>query len=211
MEIFMKDGVIKYSLEFIESEPIDFELCREIESVREILYDMNLIGVYSDGIGFGNISQIADSETRQFVITGTQTGDKARLEAKDYSLVTNIDIDTFKTIATGGTKPSSESVTHACIYELDSNIGAVIHIHSEPLWNFMLKGEYLATSDVEYGTIEMVRDVQKLYSKIDPLTNPLFVMKGHFEGIVAFGRTLKDAHSVINKLVGEYINKSIAL
>jgi ribulose-5-phosphate 4-epimerase/fuculose-1-phosphate aldolase len=205
----MIDGVIKYSLEFNQSDPIDWNLCKDIEDVRVSLYALGLIGVYDNGIGYGNISQRVND--KEFVITGTQTGDKSELEAKDYSYITDINLDTFKTIATGATKPSSESTTHATIYELDSSINGVIHIHSESLWRYMLKHEqYLKTSDVEYGTIEMVNDVKKIYSKIDALSYPAFVMKGHFEGIVTFGKTLKDAQIVLYKIIDSFLKESVA-
>jgi ribulose-5-phosphate 4-epimerase/fuculose-1-phosphate aldolase len=208
----MEDGVIKYSLEFFESDPIEWSLCNDIESIREDLYQLGLIGVYSNGIGYGNISQLVDSESGQFVITGTQTGDKDKLEAKDYALITNIDIDTFKTVSTGSTKPSSESITHAAIYQLDSSIGAVIHIHSESLWNFMLKSnKYIATSDVEYGSIEMVKDIVNIYSNKSALEYPSFVMKGHFEGIVTFGTDLKEAQKVLYSIVDDYLRNSVSM
>lgn len=203
----MIDGVIKYSLEYTQSESIEWKLCDEIEQIRKDLHNLGLIGVYDNGIGYGNISQIINND-KHFVITGTQTGHLKNLEAKDYSLITSVNLDTFKTIATGYTKPSSEAITHYTLYDIDKNIKAVIHIHSEVLWRFMLQNDYLATSDVEYGSIAMVKDVQAMYAEIDPLSKPLFVMKGHFEGIVTFGNKLEDAKSVLYRLINDYLKNN---
>jgi hypothetical protein len=203
----VEDGVIKYQLEFNQSKPIDWQVCAEIEEVRVRLYELGLIGVYENGIGYGNISQLIDG-TNKFVITGTQTGDKTNLEAKDYSLIESIDIDTFKTTATGATKPSSESITHATIYQLSNEIKSVIHIHSESLWHYMIENNYLATSDVEYGSIDMVKDVINIYKNQDALDQPIFVMKGHFEGIVIFGKSILEAEKILYSLIKEYLKKS---
>ena len=163
---------------------------------------MQLIGAYENGIGYGNISH-RDTNSDSFYITATQTGELENLEIKDYSYVKSVDFKTFKTFASGLSKPSSESITHAAIYALDKNINAVIHIHNEKLWNFMLQNNYLSTNDTPYGTPEMVEDIQTMYKKLTPLENNAFVMKGHFEGVVTFGRSLDEAQIALYKLVGE--------
>jgi ribulose-5-phosphate 4-epimerase/fuculose-1-phosphate aldolase len=103
-----------------------------------------LIGAYEESaIGYGNISQEFDGSDFEFIITGTQTGELAHLEPKYYSKITKIDFKKFTTYATGVTKPSSEAITHATIYKISPKIKAVIHIHNEKLWRYMLANEYL--------------------------------------------------------------------
>lgn len=194
------DGVVKYSLEFSQTNVVAKEECEKIEEIREDLFALGLIGAYSNGIGYGNISVRYD-DSSAFVITATQTGDLPKLEVSDYSLVEKVNFETFTTTAKGVSKPSSEAITHACIYELDSNINAVIHIHNEQLWNFMLDNEFLSTNDTPYGTPEMVQDVRDIYKNIDPLNSNAFVMKGHFEGIVTFGTNLKQAKQTLYEIV----------
>ena len=196
------DGVVKYSLKFEKKKIQNEALCFKIENIRRRLYAMQLIGAYTNGIGYGNISH-RDKETDSFYITGTQTGELADLEIKDYSFVKSVDFQTFKTVASGLSQPSSESITHAAIYALDPDINAVIHIHNERLWNFMLENDYLSTNDTPYGTPEMIEDIQTMYKKLTPLKNNAFVMAGHFEGIVTFGRTLDEAQIALYKLVGK--------
>ena len=194
------DGVVKYSLEFEQTNEIAIKECNKIEKIRERLYSLGLIGAYDNGIGYGNIS-LRYKDTNEFVITATQTGELANLEPKDYSLVTDVNFDTFKTYAKGFSKPSSESITHAAIYTLDSNINAVIHVHNEKIWNFMLSNNYLSTNDTPYGTPEMVEDINEMYKNINPVLNNAFVMKGHFEGVVTFGKNLKEAEKVLYEII----------
>ena len=199
------DGVVKYSLEFKQTKPLAKKECKKIEKIRERLYALGMIGAYSNGIGYGNIS-LRYKNSNQFLITATQTGELAHLKPKYYSLVKDVNFNTFATSAMGASKPSSESITHAAIYALDKDINAVVHVHNEKLWNFMLENDYLSTNDTPYGTIEMVEDVREMYKNIDPLSNNAFVMKGHFEGIVTFGKDLKEAKKRLYEIIHKALN-----
>jgi len=198
------DGVVKYSLEFESRKALAKKECKKIEKTRQRLYSLGLIGAYSNGIGYGNIS-LRYQDSNKFLITATQTGEMAHLSPKQYSLVKDVNFGTFTTFATGAAKPSSESITHAAIYALDKNINAVIHVHNEKLWNFMLENDYLSTNDTPYGTPEMVEDINELYKNIDPLLENAFVMKGHFEGVVTFGKDLKEAETVLYEIVEQLL------
>ncbi len=198
------EGVVKYSLEFTQTEALEFEKIQEIEETRVDLYALNLIGAYEDGIGFGNISQKEENSSK-FFITATQTGHLKDLKSEDYSLVEKVDFESFTTYASGASKPSSEALTHGCIYELDKDINAIIHVHNEKLWRYMLENGYVSTSDVEYGSLEMVQDIQKIYSTLTPLDNRAFVMKGHFEGVFTFGKTMQEAKEELYKILAKVI------
>lgn len=203
------DGVVKYSLEFKETKPLAKKECKKIERVRERLYALGMIGAYSNGIGYGNIS-LRYKNSNQFLITATQTGELSQLKPKYYSLVKDVNFNTFATSAVGASKPSSESITHAAIYALDKNINAVVHVHNEKLWNFMLenaKGDYLCTNDTPYGTPQMVEDINAMYKTINPLSNNAFVMKGHFEGVVTFGKNLKEAEKALYEIIEKLLDK----
>jgi len=199
----MIDGVIKYNFDFQPSKPLDVSLFSDIESVRKRLFALNLIGVTKDGIGFGNISQRVEGNS--FVITGTQTGDLENLEASHYALIEAFDDKQFYLKSSGAIKPSSEALTHGTIYNLSPNIGAVIHIHSQTLWEFMLKGSYLKTEKVEYGSTEMIEEVNRLFSTIKPLSNPKFVMAGHEEGVMVFGKNLEEAEQVLYRIIASVL------
>lgn len=198
------EGVVKYSLDFIKTDEVAVKECEKIEKIRERLFALGMIGAYDDGIGFGNIS-LKYKNKKSFVITATQTGEYPKLTPKYYSLVKKVDFKSFTTTAIGVSKPSSEAITHACIYDLDKRINAVIHVHNEKLWRFMLENDYLSTNDTPYGTPEMVEDVKDIYKNIDPLLNNAFVMKGHFEGVVTFGKSLKHAEKTLYRIIQELL------
>ena len=187
----MIDGVIKYNFNFQASKPLPNSLFSKIESVRERLFALNLIGVTDEGIGFGNISERLTKDS--FVITGTQTGALSKLQGEHYALIEAYNDKEFYLKSSGVIKPSSEALTHGTIYNLSSKIGGVIHIHSKEIWNFMLKQDYLKTKNVEYGTEEMIDEVNRIFSAINSLDNPKFAMAGHEDGIMIFGETLLQA------------------
>lgn len=199
----MIDGVIKYQINFQPSSPLEASQFAEIESVRKRLFALKLIGV-QDGIGYGNISQKIDQGS--FVITGTQTGHLKDLNEIHYSLIEEYNDKNFYLKSSGSIKPSSEALTHGTIYNLHDDISAVIHIHSKSLWKFMLEhGSYLKTKEVEYGSIEMIEEVNRIFSTINPIENPKFVMSGHEDGVMVFGESLEEAEIVLFDILGSFL------
>ncbi|NEW60995.1 class II aldolase/adducin family protein [Sulfurovum sp. bin170] len=198
----MIDGIIKYNFDFQQSSPLEESQFIEIEAVRSRLLALGLIGV-ANGIGYGNISQRVDRDS--FVITGTQTGHLKNLNANHYSLIEEYDNKKFYLKSSGAIKPSSEALTHGTIYNLSDEIGAVVHIHSKRVWRFMLDGSYLKTAVVEYGSVDMIDEVNRIFSDIDPLSNPKFVMAGHEEGVMIFGKNLLEAEMILFEIVGDII------
>ncbi len=194
----MIDGIIKYNFDFQESEPLKKDLWGKIEEVRERLYALKLIGV-KDGIGYGNISERLNENS--FVITGTQTGDLHTLASEHYSLIEAYNDEKFFLKSSGAIKPSSEALTHGTIYNLSDEIGAVIHIHSKILWDFMLDADYKRSENVPYGSTEMIEEVKRIYTDANPLNNPKFVMSGHEEGIISFGKNLKEAEFALLEII----------
>ncbi len=194
----MIDGVIKYNFDFRPTSPLHVSQYKDIEDVRSRLYALKLIGI-SNGIGYGNISQKNSDGT--FIITGTQTGDLSSLNGEHYAYIQEYNDRKFYLKSSGMIKPSSESLTHATIYNLHEEIKAVIHIHSKYIWNFMLKNSYLKTEDVDYGTKEMIDEVNRIYEDTDPLSDAKFVMSGHEDGVISFGRTLKEAEITLYRVI----------
>ncbi len=201
----MIDGIIKYSFDFKLSKPLDEIDFFDIEFTRERLFALGLIGVTKNGVGYGNISRRVNRDS--FVITGTQTGHLKNLNATHYSLVEEYNDKDFYLKSIGAIEPSSEALTHGTIYNLSEDIGAVIHIHSKALWRFMLSNNYLKTNRVEYGSIEMIDEVNRIFKNIEPLSNSKFVMAGHEEGIMTFGKTLGQAELVLFNIVGSFLKK----
>jgi len=97
----------------------------------------------------------------------------------------------------GAATPSSESLTHAAIYESDSSISAVIHCHDSVLWATLLDRAPTTSRSVAYGTPEMAYEIMRLFKGSDLRSRKVFAMAGHQAGIVAFGKNLEDAFDVL--------------
>lgn len=167
----------------------------ELNACRSKLRALRLIGVDKNGIGFGNMS-IRDGVTNRFYITGSATGGKGKLALDDYARVVACD---FKVnwLNCEGAAASSESLTHAAIYDAEPDAGAVIHAHSRRLWA-ALRDQVPATSaGIEYGTPAMADEVKRLLDATVLRSEKIFVMIGHPEGVVAFGQDLDEAFGVL--------------
>lgn len=187
------EGYIKFDLDWQRGPAPARNVVAALNEWRELLYAVGLIGHYADlGIGYGNLS-VRNDDAGSFVISGTQTGRLAALAAEHYTTVTAYDVGANRVRSRGPIRPSSESLTHAAIYELDAAINAVVHVHSAELWLKCLN--VLPTSDasVPYGTPGMAAEFQRLYRETDFSANGIAVMAGHEEGIVATGGDLATA------------------
>ncbi len=198
----MQDGVIKYSIDHQTVTTPFFSDYQELEALRRRLLALGLIGE-KEGIGYGNLSMRYE-ESKSFFITATQTGDRQRLTGDYYTYVSKYDFNTFKVTSQGAHKPSSEALSHAMIYAIDERITVVIHIHSLALWRFMKNQDTLATR-AEYGTAEMVKEIEELYEGLDPIRNNLFVMRGHKEGIMTFGKSVEEAELILLNSIQAYL------
>ena len=194
----MMDGVIKYHVVHTHAQAPSFSAYLQLEALRSRLFALGLIGETIDGIGYGNISQ-REGEY-DFYITATQTGKQSSLTADEYVWIERYDFESFTVFSKGLNKPSSEALSHAMIYEVHPDIQAVIHIHSKPLWQMMINTGALATT-AEYGTAEMVHEIAELYQSHDPFKNNTFVMKGHEDGIIAFGKDIAQAEEVLYQMI----------
>lgn len=200
----MLDGVIKYSIEHQRQDTPLFSGYDQLEALRTRLFTLGLIGE-KDGIGYGNLSMRHEG-SKSFFITATQTGRKHTLSREYYTYISDYDFSTFKIISQGTYKPSSEALSHAMIYAIDDRITTVIHIHSLALWKFMKDKNTLATT-AEYGTAKMVEEIAELYDNLDPMMNNAFVMKGHEEGIITFGRSVEEAELALYTIMQAYMQE----
>ncbi len=113
----MDEGVIKYEQFFTFIPALPANEYSSIEKYRRMLHRVNLIGVYGNGLGFGNISQrknyshLHRGKRPQFIISGTQTGDLPQLSGEHYTRVVDFDIDGFSVTAQGMVRASSETET----------------------------------------------------------------------------------------------------
>jgi ribulose-5-phosphate 4-epimerase/fuculose-1-phosphate aldolase len=191
--VTLDEGYIKFDIDWTPGPAPDVAAARRLDAWRRPLHAAGLIGLYEDlGIGFGNLSERC-GKPGQFLISGTQTGGIAHTDERHYALVTAVDIDANKVSCTGPVKASSEAMTHAALYALDTRIGAVVHVHSRALWERYL--DDLPTTDpaVSYGTPAMAREFARLFAETGFSENGIAVMAGHEEGLISFGTTLETA------------------
>ena len=187
---------IKFTFERACPDIAPFDALAELNACRRRLLELRLIGLDSSGIGFGNLS-VRDGATRNFYITGSATGSLPKLSLADCVRVVDCDFKKNWLRYEGTAIPSSESLTHAAIYESDSMTSAVIHCHDSGLWTALLDRSPTTSKAVAYGTPEMAYEIIRLFEEGEVRSKKMFVMAGHNAGIVAFGKNLEDAFDVL--------------
>ena len=187
---------IKFTCEHTATEITPFDGFAEVNAYRRKLLQLRLIGVDANGIGFGNLS-IRDGTTKNFYITGSGTGGKPELTLADCARVVAYDFEKNWLRYEGSTIPSSESLTHAAVYESDAKAGSVIHCHDLKLWAALLNQAPTSSKAVDYGTPEMAYEVTRLFKATDVQSRKILVMAGHEGGIAAFGKDLEEAFAVL--------------
>ena len=193
------EGYIKFRCHW-EKATASQEDLSELILWRNKLLQMGLIGHYSDiNVGFGNVSQ--KMEGKQFIISGTQTGHIEHIRPEHFATVTDYNIFTNEVWCKGPVKASSESMTHAMIYENNPFAEAVIHIHSKALWKQLINKVSTTKKEVPYGTPEMANEITRLFNETEVKTQKIIVMAGHEEGILSFGTSLQEAGGIIENLI----------
>ena len=187
---------VKFTGEHAATEITSFDGLAELNACRRKLLQLRLIGVDANGIGFGNLS-IRDGTTNDFYITGSATGGKPELTLSDCARVVAYDFKRNWVRYEGSAIASSESLTHAAVYESDTDAGAIIHCHDSKLWAALLNQAPTSSNTVEYGTPEMAYEVTRLFEVTDVQRRKILVMAGHEGGIVAFGGDLEEAFAVL--------------
>lgn len=188
----MDDGVTKFRLNWKKGPAPVFSALKELIYWRDRMFELGLIGYDAKyKVGFGNISLLPAGK-KEFVISGTQTGHLPNLKASHYTEVTEYSIADNHLTCYGPVKASSESLTHAAIYEADPSIRAVIHIHHDKQWSDWLNEVPTTNPDVPYGTPEMAAEIHRLF-KENKLVLEVIAMAGHQGGLISFGKTLEEA------------------
>jgi len=189
------DGVIKFQLDHDE-RPLGLLEIEEIDAWRSVFRQLGIIGQEEgkyDGYGFGNLSQRTDAG---FLISGTQTGYIKRTLLEDYAEVTSWNPLTNSVSSRGMVRPSSESLSHAVIYDAQELVGCIFHVHSPEIWrNARFLQLPMTDSDIPYGTPEMAEAIENIV-----VANELpsvLSMGGHEDGIIAFGCDLSETGLVL--------------
>lgn len=188
------EGVIKFKFTLKRAPPPEMNQVIALEKWRALFFKLGLIGEYpNEKIGYGNLS--SRLMLKIFLITGTQTGHLAHLQAHHYTKVIDCDLKKGSVTAEGMIPPSSESLTHYAIYQANPAIQFVFHVHHHELWKLLIAEKNDAIEeDVPYGTLEMATAAIKLSGE---KSSGIFVMKGHEDGILSFGSNADEAGKLI--------------
>lgn len=193
------EGVIKFECVWqLGAGPQPSEIA-SLDAWRRRCFDLGLVGVTSDGIGYGNLSARIGS-TRTFWVTGSGTGGLARLGPAHYTRVVEADPEHNRLVCEGPLKASSESMTHAVLYVALPDTHVVIHVHSASLWHRFAHRLPTTAEDIPYGTPAMCRAVADLATSAK---EGVIVMGGHEDGIIAFGSTADVAGNRLLALLGD--------
>jgi ribulose-5-phosphate 4-epimerase/fuculose-1-phosphate aldolase len=187
---------VKFTYQRARGDMAPFDALAELNACRRKLLEQRLIGLNANGIGFGNLS-IRDGVSRNFYITGSATGRLPDLTPTDCVRVVAYDFARNWLRYEGVAIPSSESLTHAAIYESDPSTSAVIHCHDSVLWRALLDRVSTTSKAVSYGTQEMAYEIMRLFKGTDLRSCKILVMAGHEGGIVAFGKNFEDAFHIL--------------
>jgi len=192
---------VKFTYQCTRADIASFDALAELNACRRKLVDQHLLGVSPNGVGFGNVS-VRDGRTTSFYITGSATGGLGELTPADCVRIVAYDFARNWLSYEGTAIPSSESLTHAAIYESDSSTSAVIHCHDSAVWATLLGRVPTTSKAVAYGTPEMAYEIIRLFQISDVGSEEIFVMEGHQDGIVTFGKSLEEAFQVLMRVKG---------
>ena len=187
---------VKFSCERTATETTSFSGLVELNAYRRRLLQLGLIGMDSNGVGFGNLS-IRDGATDNFCITGSATAGIQELTLADCAKVVAYDFERNWLQYEGSTIPSSESLTHAAIYESDPKARAVIHCHDSKLWAALLNQAPTSSKAIDYGTPQLAYEIMHLFKQSDVRSRKILVMAGHEGGILTLGKDLEEAFAVL--------------
>ena len=187
---------VKFTYQRAPTDIGPFDALTELNACRRKLLEQRLIGLDANGIGFGNLSS-RDGVSRNFYITGSATGGLPELTPTDCVRVMAYDFAKNWLRYEGAAIPSSESLTHAAIYESDPTMSAVIHCHDSVLWATLLDRVPTTSRAIAYGTPAMAYEIMRLFKETDVQSRKILVMAGHECGIMTFGKNFEDAFDVL--------------
>lgn len=204
------EGVIQfeYDLEPATGPPVEACILKTLLAWRTVLRRLRLLGQTPGrygGLGYGNLSVRHPERPGEFVITASQTGAIRELDAEGLCRIRAFDLARFRVSAAGVRPPSSESLSHAMIYDADPGVGWVFHVHSPEIWHRAEALDIPATgADVPYGSPAMAAAVAQVLAANNE--RPLaFVTPGHEDGVFACGGTAVETGTSLVSLLARSI------
>lgn len=193
----IEEGYIKFQCELITADPPKDSRLKHLNQWRTRLHEIGLIGVYPDGIGFGNTSLRTGGD--QFIISGTATGKYPVLSEDHYVLVDSFNLEQNTLTCHGKIQASSESMTHGAIYQSNPQFMFVLHIHHPGIWQHYMDKIPTTSAEISYGTPAMASALAEITRspKEDPTA---IVMGGHTDGVIVCGSSLDQTGALLMKM-----------
>lgn len=197
------EGTIQfaYALEHPAGPVAEPDVVRSLAGWRAVFRRLDLLGQHRDryqGFGYGNLSSRDGSRPDEFVITASQTAGAPDFDDSSLVRITHSNVARFWVDAVGQQPPSSETLTHAIVYQADRSIGWVFHVHCPEIWQRHADLGLPATPEhAPCGSAAMADAVEVLLARhhVRPV---VFVTLGHEDGVFACGT---DAAATGNALV----------
>lgn len=187
-----REGIIHFRCVWQRKRnPSSFCGLGSLVKVRGRLMALGLLGVDPGGIGYGNLSVRARGGG--FWITGSQTGGVRQSSPKIFTRVSGCEIAKNRVRCEGPVPASSETLTHAAVYEAWPLSRSVIHVHDRSVWK-RLHGRWPGTSPrAAYGSVALAKEIRRLCRRPEVRRKKVLVMRGHPDGILVFGRSAREA------------------
>ncbi len=213
------EGVIKFTYRHENRDlPADIygELTNRLIAWRRIMSETALVGrdpARYGGAAYGNLSGRmgpfpGQKGERRFVISGTATGGKDCVSARDFCVVDSYAHARNFVVSKGPIEPSSESMTHGSIYDLDARIRFVFHAHTPMIWQRARELNIpMSRATVPYGTPEMAMEVTRLYRQTHLADAKILAMGGHEDGIIVFGESAEEVGGILLKYLARAYEK----
>jgi L-ribulose-5-phosphate 4-epimerase len=186
------EGGSTFSYRWNGTAPLPESDWRALGEWRQKLASLHVLGVSASGVAFGNLSQ-RRSGTQRFVTTGTRTAGVPVLDERHFAEVLGFDLDCHALTCRGPVLPSSEALSHAAVYQSDSNLSACLHVHHARLWHALLGRGPTTSSDGGCGSLKMAHDILRLFAEARDRAPRIIVMAGHADGLLFMGASLDEA------------------
>lgn len=197
-----KEGVIKFEAAHLAGEaPRDSRLA-ELDFWRGLLVALGMMGrdpLRYGGLAFGNVSLRLN--TREFLISASQTAGHAHLGETDLVRIIEADIEANRVTSIGPQKPSSETLSHAAAYRSNPDVQCVFHVHHPlPFAARQSLGIASTAEGILYGTPAMAGEIGHL---LETGADQIIAMTSHQDGLLSAGTSIRQAALSLIDLLAE--------
>lgn len=193
-----QEGTIKFNAHWTEAAAFSKELLEEIMAARQQMFAKGYIGEYAPGLGYGNISR-RFGKAAQFLISGAKTGRLPEALPEHFTHITEVYPQRNEVYCQGPIIASSETMSHAMIYQCEPTAQVAIHLHEASAWERLLHQVPTTDASAEYGSVEMSVSIEELFKDTNLREEKIFVMEGHPEGIFVFGKSFAEAFYILEQ------------